>query len=71
MDLEDLSNFWARFQIAFSWDYPEGLDVQAVQSAVFHVVGDGETRAQDQLVLAVSSQLEQVLSSHDQSHIVT
>jgi len=44
MDLEDLSNFWARFQIAFSWDYPEGLDVQAVQSAVFHVVGDGETR---------------------------
>lgn len=51
MDLEDLSNFWARFQIAFSWDYPEGLDVQAVQSAVFHVVGDSETRAQDQLVV--------------------
>lgn len=51
MDLEELSNFWARFQIAFSWDYPEGLDVQTVQSAVFHVVGDGETRAQDQLVV--------------------
>lgn len=51
MDLEGLSNFWARFQIAFSWDYPEGLDVLAVQSAVFHVVGDGETRAQDQLVV--------------------
>lgn len=51
MDLEELSNFWARFQIAFSWDYPEGFDVQAVQSAVFHVVGDGETRAQDQLVV--------------------
>lgn len=44
MDLEELSNFWARFQIAFSWDYPKGLDVQTVQSAVFHVVGDGETR---------------------------
>ena len=44
MDLEELSNFWARFQISFSWDYPDGLDVQAVQSAVFHVVGDGETR---------------------------
>lgn len=51
MDLEELSNFWARFQISFSWDYPDGLDVQAVQSAVFHVVGDGETRAQDQLVV--------------------
>ncbi|XP_068708567.1 ATPase PAAT-like isoform X2 [Montipora foliosa] len=51
MDLEELSNFWARFQISFSWDYPDGLDIQAVQSAVFHVVGDGETRAQDQLVV--------------------
>lgn len=51
MDLEDLSSFWARFQIAFSWDYPEGWDIQAVQSAVFHVVGDSETRAQDQLVV--------------------
>ena len=44
MDLDDLSNFWARFQISFSWDYPAGLDVQAVQAAVFHVVGDSDTR---------------------------
>lgn len=51
MDSEELSNFWARFQIAFSWDYPDGMDIQAVQTAVFHVVGNGETRAQDQLVV--------------------
>jgi len=55
MDLEDLSNFWARFQISFSWDYPEGLDVQAVQSAVFHVVGDGETRYDEAFIRLVSN----------------
>lgn len=44
MDSEELSNFWARFQIAFSWDYPDGMDIQSVQTAVFHVVGNGETR---------------------------
>ena len=44
MDFVGVSDFWARFSIAFSWDYPEGWDVQSVQSSVFHVVGEDDTR---------------------------
>ncbi|XP_031560781.1 uncharacterized protein LOC116296822 [Actinia tenebrosa] len=51
MDLEEIASYWARFHISFSWDYPEGLDLQAVQQAVFHVVGESDARSQDQLVV--------------------
>lgn len=44
MDLEEIASYWARFHISFSWDYPEGLDLQAVQQAVFHVVGESDAR---------------------------
>ncbi|KXJ28670.1 uncharacterized protein LOC110246043 [Exaiptasia diaphana] len=51
MDLEEIASYWARFHLSFSWDYPEGLDLQAVQQAVFHVVGESDGRSQDQLVV--------------------
>lgn len=44
MDLEEIASYWARFHISFSWDYPEGLDLQAVQQAIFHVVGESDAR---------------------------
>lgn len=44
MDLEEIASYWARFHLSFSWDYPEGLDLQAVQQAVFHVVGESDGR---------------------------
>ncbi|EDO42778.1 predicted protein [Nematostella vectensis] len=51
MDLEELARYWARFHISFSWDYPDGFDLQAVQKAVFHVVSETDASSQEQLVV--------------------
>jgi hypothetical protein len=54
MDLEEIASYWARFHISFSWDYPEGLDLQAVQQAVFHVVGASDARLVHSKLISIS-----------------
>ena len=56
-DAESLKDeeFLAKFSISFSWDYPDDWSLTDVQSAIFHVVDDRDTRLEKFLEYEKSS----------------